>query len=80
MSQSPEDKAAVERALAEVEQPCQVLKLGHHGSATSSDPRFLDAFAPEIAIASAVAVMVRLMSAGVAANSCASNGSSDCGP
>ena len=34
----------------------------------------------EIAIASAVAVMVRLMSPGVAANSCASNGSSDCGP
>jgi len=32
-----------------------------------------------IAMASAVAVMVRLMSAGVAPNSCASVGSSDCG-
>ena len=33
----------------------------------------------EMAIASAVAVMVRLMSRGVAPNSCASDGSSDCG-
>jgi len=45
--------ALVERALAAAAQPCEVLKLGHHGSATSSDPGFLDAFAPAIAIASA---------------------------
>lgn len=45
--------AAVERELALQPKRCEVLKLGHHGSATSSDPRFLDAFTPEIAIASA---------------------------
>jgi hypothetical protein len=32
-----------------------------------------------MAIASAVAVIVMLMSAGVAENSCASSGNSDCG-
>jgi len=30
-----------------------VLKLGHHGSATSSDPEWLDALEPVVAIASA---------------------------
>jgi competence protein ComEC len=45
--------AAVERALVRGPQHCAVLKLGHHGSATSSDPGFLDALAPELAIASA---------------------------
>ena len=30
-----------------------MLKLGHHGSATSSDPRFLDALEPVVAVASA---------------------------
>jgi competence protein ComEC len=33
--------------------PCAVLKLGHHGSRTSSDAAFLDALAPEVALASA---------------------------
>jgi len=45
--------AAVERVLAEAAQACAVLKLSHHGSASSSDPRLLDALAPELAIASA---------------------------
>jgi competence protein ComEC len=45
--------AEVELALVSSARPCAVLKLGHHGSATSSDPRFLDALAPELAIASA---------------------------
>ena len=45
--------AEVERALARDARACTVLKLGHHGSATSSDPAFLDALAPEVAIASA---------------------------
>jgi competence protein ComEC len=45
--------AEVERALAAEHGPCDVLKLGHHGSRTSSDPRWLDALAPRVAIASA---------------------------
>ena len=45
--------AAVERALVARLSPCDVLKLGHHGSATSSDVRFLDALEPVVAVASA---------------------------
>jgi competence protein ComEC len=45
--------AAVERALAPVLGRCDVLKLGHHGSATSSDPGFLAALDPVVAVASA---------------------------
>jgi len=45
--------AAVERALAPGLARCDVLKLGHHGSATSSDARFLDALDPVVAVASA---------------------------
>jgi competence protein ComEC len=45
--------AAVERALAPALSPCDVLKLGHHGSATSSAAALLDALAPVVAIASA---------------------------
>jgi competence protein ComEC len=45
--------AEVERALSSALAPCAVLKLGHHGSATSSDPRFLDAVGATVAIASA---------------------------
>ncbi|HTO07295.1 MAG TPA: DNA internalization-related competence protein ComEC/Rec2 [Myxococcota bacterium] len=44
---------AVERALAGTLPQCDVLKLGHHGSATSSDPEWLDALEPVVAIASA---------------------------
>ncbi len=44
--------AEVERALLPALEPCAVLKLGHHGSATSSDPRFLDAVGATVAIAS----------------------------
>jgi competence protein ComEC len=45
--------AGVERRLAPALGPCDVLKLGHHGSATSSDARFLDALEPVVAVASA---------------------------
>jgi competence protein ComEC len=45
--------AEVERVLARESAPCAVLKLGHHGSATSSDARLLDALEPELAVASA---------------------------
>ncbi len=45
--------AEVERRLAPQLSHCDVLKLGHHGSATSSDARFLDALEPVVAVASA---------------------------
>jgi len=45
--------ADVERALAPALARCDVLKLGHHGSATSSAGALLDALAPVVAIASA---------------------------
>lgn len=45
--------AEVERTLARDARTCEVLKLGHHGSATSSDPRWLDTLVPELAVASA---------------------------
>jgi competence protein ComEC len=44
--------ADVERALAPGHGPCEVLKLAHHGSRTSSDPVWLDALRPRLAIAS----------------------------
>lgn len=65
--------AAVERRL--MERPCGVLKLAHHGSGSSSDPRWLERLRPSVAVASAgrrrvgalphVAVRRRLESAGV---------------
>jgi competence protein ComEC len=45
--------AAVERALAAAAGRCELLKLSHHGSASSSDPALLDALAPVAAVASA---------------------------
>jgi competence protein ComEC len=45
--------ADVERRLAPALARCDVLKLGHHGSATSSDARFLDALDPVVAVVSA---------------------------
>lgn len=45
--------AAIERKLALRAAPCAVLKLAHHGSASSSDPAWLDVLRPEVAIASA---------------------------
>lgn len=45
--------AAIERELARHAESCAVLKLAHHGSATSSDPAWLDALDPEVAVASA---------------------------
>jgi competence protein ComEC len=45
--------AAVERALAGSFGACAAIKLGHHGSRTSSDPIWLDALQPRLAIASA---------------------------
>jgi len=43
----------VERQLASSLSPSSVLKLGHHGSKTSSTPEFLDVLHPGIAIVSA---------------------------
>jgi competence protein ComEC len=45
--------AAVERALAPGLGRCALLKLGHHGSGTSTDPAWLAALAPQVAVASA---------------------------
>ncbi|HTO70396.1 MAG TPA: DNA internalization-related competence protein ComEC/Rec2 [Myxococcota bacterium] len=45
--------AAVEARLAPALAPCDLLKLGHHGSATSSAPALLDALQPVAAVASA---------------------------
>jgi competence protein ComEC len=45
--------AEVERALAAEHGACDVLKLAHHGSLTSSDPVWLDELRPRLAIASA---------------------------
>lgn len=45
--------ARVERELAPGIAPCAVLKLGHHGSLTSTDPAWLAALSPRVAIASA---------------------------
>jgi competence protein ComEC len=45
--------AAVERRLTRGLERCEVLKLGHHGSATSSEAGFLDALDPVVAVASA---------------------------
>jgi competence protein ComEC len=45
----------VERKLLGGVGACSVLKLGHHGSATSSGARWLGALAPNVAIASASA-------------------------
>ncbi|MCP4002692.1 MAG: DNA internalization-related competence protein ComEC/Rec2 [bacterium] len=41
-----------ERTLAAMQTPCSLLKLGHHGSRTSSDPLLLDALSPLAAVAS----------------------------
>ena len=45
--------ARVERALAPEMIRCEILKLSHHGSATSTAPAWLKALAPRIAVVSA---------------------------
>lgn len=45
--------ARVERRLAAGQSPCELLKLAHHGSASSSDPHWLERLAPGLAVASA---------------------------
>jgi competence protein ComEC len=45
--------AEVERELAGQVEPCEALKLAHHGSRSSSDPSWLRALAPEVAVTSA---------------------------
>ena len=49
----PSVPAQVERKLAPELTRCEILKLSHHGSATSTAPVWLRALAPRIAIASA---------------------------
>jgi competence protein ComEC len=51
---------SVEGGLAESATDCAVLKLGHHGSATSTGARWLDALDPSLAIASASRFRARL--------------------
>jgi competence protein ComEC len=43
----------VERHLLADSPPCELLKLGHHGSLSSSDPAWLDRLAPWVAVSSA---------------------------
>ena len=43
----------VERILAPGLGACRILKLGHHGSYSSSSPQWLDVLVPDVAIASA---------------------------
>lgn len=45
--------ASVERRLAPGVLPCELLKLAHHGSSSSSDPLWLERLSPSAAIASA---------------------------
>ncbi len=45
--------AEVERVLASHVQPCEILKLAHHGSGSSTADSWLRALAPEIAVVSA---------------------------
>jgi competence protein ComEC len=45
--------AAAERAIARSLARCEILKLAHHGSVSSSDPLLLDALDAELALASA---------------------------
>jgi competence protein ComEC len=44
--------APIERSLAPSLAPCALLKLSHHGSASSTDPAWLDALDPGVAVAS----------------------------
>jgi len=44
--------AWVERRLLVNSRPCELLKLGHHGSLSSSDPAWLDRLTPWVAVSS----------------------------